>query len=253
MLDLLAVELAKLWPSREVRVSLAVYAVLVGAALLALRALAFELPGAGTSLSLLAFPEVWHNAAYVAGWIDYLLYVLALQLVTQEYQFHTNRQQVIDGLGRGRYVAGKLTVMAGLALGSAVLVALLAAVAGLATGDAPSDGGAAAFVPLYALQTLGYLMLALLVATIVRRTGVAVLVFVGYTLAAEPLLRALALPAPAARLLPSAAFAALVPNPFFAYAGMRVTSSLPHAALVSAIYVCLFGAATRWVFGRQDL
>jgi hypothetical protein len=251
---LLAVEEAKLRPSRELRVSLAVYALLVALALASLRAVAFELPGGRITIAALAFPDVWHNAAYVAGWVNYLLYVIALQTVTHEYQFRTNRQNVIDGLPRRRYVLGKIAVMAGFALISSAIMIALASAAGMWTGAAAaSEPLAIRFVPLYAAQTLGYLMLALFVATLARRTGRAVLLFVGYTLVAEPLLRDLAVPHGIARHLPSAAFAALVPNPFFAYAGMRVTSPLTAPLVDTAIYVCLLAAATLGVFEKQDL
>ena len=252
--NLLALEAAQLSPSRELRVSLAVYALLVALALASLRALAFELPGGSIRVSALAFPDVWHNAAYVAGWVNYLLYVFALQTVTHEYQFRTNRQNVIDGLPRRRYVLGKIAVMAGFALISSAIVTALAGTAGVWTGTAAaSEPLAIRFVALYPLQTLAYLMLALFVGTIARRTGLAVLLFVGYTLVAEPMLRDLVFSHTLARHLPSAAFTALVPNPFFAYAGMRVAYSLTAPLVDTAIYVCLLGAATIWVFEKQDL
>jgi len=254
MTNVFGIEAAKLSPSRELRVSLAVYALLVALALASLRAFAFELPGGSITVAALAFPDVWHNAAYLAGWVNYLLYVIALQTVTHEYQFRTNRQNVIDGLRRRRYVLGKIGVMACFAVLSSAIVAVLAGAAGLWTGTAAASGPLALqFVPLYALQTLAYLMLVLFAGTLARRTGLAVLLFVGYTLVAEPLLRDLVFSHTVARHLPSAAFTALVPNPFFAYAGMRIVYSLTAPLVDTAIYVCLLGAATVWVFEKQDL
>jgi ABC-2 type transport system permease protein len=254
MRSALAIELAKLLPSRDFRVSIGVYALLTAAAVLSLRVFTLDTPAGSVRGSLLAFPAVWHNAAYLGGWIAYLLYVVALQNVTQEYQFRTNRQNVIDGATRRSYVAGKIGVMVLLAIASTLIVGATAAGFGLWTGEGGvAGGGGARFVALYALQALGYLMLALLVGTTLRKTGAAVLAFIGYTLLAEPLLRDLVLPNAIGRHLPSAVFGALVRNPFFGYAGMRVSETQPHTIVEAALYACVLAVASGWVFRSQDL
>lgn len=252
----LDLELAKLLPARDFRVSMCSYAALFAVAVLSLGAFAFEAPGGGIAVNPLVFPDVWQNAAYVGGWVDCLLYVIALQTVTNEYQFRTARQNVIDGLSRRAFVAGKLVLMLLFALASTLLVAALAL--GLGGWSGGGLNGAASlsgtrFVPLHFLQVLGYLMLALLIGVIVRRTGAALLAFLGYTLLAEPLLRGLLLPPGAARYLPSAVFASLVPNPFFAYAGMRVTTASAHAVVAGALLTVVLAVASCAVFMRQDL
>jgi len=252
----LEIELAKLLPSRDARVSLAVWALLVVAGALALRGFAFTGPAASSGVNPLVFPDVWQNVAYVAGWVNYLLYVVALQTVTGEYQFHTNRQHVIDGMGRLEYVGGKVLLMALFAIASSVLVvvvtlALGAWSGGTLTGAAAVDG--TRFVAMHALQVFGYLMLALFIGTIARKTGVAALAFIGYTLLAEPLLATVALPHAARHYLPSANFADLVPNPFWGYAGMRVTNAFARPIAASVVYAVLLGLATARIFARQDL
>jgi ABC-type transport system involved in multi-copper enzyme maturation permease subunit len=252
----LEIELAKLLASRDFRVSAAIYALLRAVAVLSLKAFAFEAPGAVGGYNLLAFPDIWHNATYVGGWVDYLLYVVALQVVTSEYQFHTARQHVIDGMSRLAFARGKILLLALFAGTSTTLVASTALALGMwAGGSLPGASllSGLGFVPLHALQAFGYLMLALLIGTAVRRTGSAALVFLGYTLLAEPLLRTLALPHWAARYLPSAVFADLVPNPFFGYAGMRVTTAFTHTVVFGALYAGVFAAAAAWLFSRQDL
>lgn len=252
----LEIELAKLLASRDFRVSATLYALLLAIAVLSLKAFAFEAPGGIAGYNLLAFPDVWHNAAYVSGWVDYLLYVFALQAVTSEYQFHTARQHVVDGMSRLAFARGKTLLLALFASASTMLVTSSALFLGLWTGGSMAGATSLAglrFVPLHALQALGYLMLALLIGTALRRTGSATLVFFGYTLLAEPLLRTLALPSGAARYLPSALFADLVPNPFFGYAGMRVATSFTHTAVFSALYAGMLAAAAAWLFSKQDL
>jgi hypothetical protein len=250
------IEVAKLLASGDFRISAAIYALLVAVAVVSLKAFGFETPGAAAGYNLLAFPDVWHNAAYIGGWVDYFLYVVALQAVTCEYQFHTGRQHVIGGMSRLAFVRGKILLFVLFAATSTALVASSALAAGVWAGDSMPAGrllSGMQFVPLHGLQTFGYLMLALLIGMAVRRTGSAALVFLGYTLLAEPLLRTVALPREVARYLPSAVFADLVPNPFFGYAGMRVTASFTHTVAFSALYAGVLAAAAAWLFCRQDL
>jgi ABC-2 type transport system permease protein len=252
----LGIELAKLLPSRDARVSLGMWALLIAVGALALRAFAFTGPAASSGVNPLAFPDVWQNVAYVAGWVNYLLYVVALQTVTNEYQFHPNRQLVIDGMRRFDYVVGKVLLLELFALASGVLVVVVSV--GLGAWAAGTLAGAAAFgglrfVPLHILQVFGYLLLALFIGTVARKTGVAVIAFIGYTLLAEPLLASVALPHAARHYLPSANFADLVRNPFWGYAGMRVTGAFAQPVATSVVYVVLLAGASARIFARQDL
>jgi ABC-type transport system involved in multi-copper enzyme maturation permease subunit len=255
MRRLLEIELVKL-ASRELGVSAMVYAGLLPAAMAGLQTLHLEAPSGSAGGNLLAFPDVWANAAYVAGWIDYLMYVVVLQSIAQEYQWRTNRQNVLDGLTRTEYIVGKLALLLVASLASTVLVAVLAAGFGIAGGIAPGVARFTGFlaVPLYLLHVLGYLVLAFLIATIARRSGAAVVAFIGYTLVAEPLARVLVLPAAAARWLPSHAFASLVPNPLFGYVGMRTAApALAPTVALALAWIAGLAVIASWRFARQDL
>jgi ABC-2 type transport system permease protein len=248
----LDVEIRKL-ASGDVAVSAAVYLLLLPVAFWSMRVVNFEVPGGASGVNLFAFPDVWQNAAYVAGWVDYLLYVIVLQIVAHEYQWRTNRQNVIDGSSRAEYILGKVLLLASIALASTLAMSAIALGFGLATGGTAAvrvfRGAGVAL--LYFLQVAGYLSLALFMATALRRTGLAVLAFVGYTLLAEPLARSFL---PHTARLPSSVFTSLVPNPFFGYAGMKVASAIPPTTVaLSGAYTIALALGSMWVFARQDL
>jgi len=257
MIRLLEIELRKLLPTRDFRLSLLAYIVLLPACVAAFKLFSFEVSNTSVGIGLFGFPDVWLNVAYLASWMDCLLYVIVLQIVTSEYQLRTLRQNVIDGLSRREYVIGKAALLASIALASTVYAAAIALLAGwIGSPGAPAasvfeGAGAMAFL---ALQLCGYLALALLIGTLARKPGAAILAFFAYVLAVEPLSGALMFSGGVSRHLPSSVFAALVPNPFYGYVGMRVIlSARTWIAVTAALYTVLLMLATQRVVARQDL
>ena len=254
---LLEIELHKLLPSRDFWLSASTYAVLLPAAFVSLKMFSFEIPNSQMGVNLFVFPDVWRNVTYVGSWVNYLLYVVALQIVTHEYQFRTMRQNIVDGLSPQQYVGGKVILFALLTLASMLLVTALALLGGLVGSAHTQAVGAFAgsgAVLLYGLQLCGYLALALLLATQTRKTGVAILMFIGYTLMAEPLARGLLLPSAIGRYAPSHVFSQLVPNPFFGYVGMGGSLAVaPTSIALAGVYTAAFIMAAAWLVSRQDL
>lgn len=257
MCKALEIELRKLVPSRDFWLSVVAYVLLMPAAFLSLKLFSFRVPNSEIRFNLYDFPDVWHNLAYVAQWINFLLYVVVLQIVTHEYQFRTIRQNVIDGLSPWQYLWGKALLLVVFALGSTLLVAVLSLLGGLFMSDSydPSQTFVKiGYMGLYAVQVLGYLSLAMLVGTLVRKTGTAVLAFLGYTLIVEYLLRSHVFPRGVGRYLPAHVFDRLVPNPFLGYVGMGAPSPVdPMMVGISGVYLLAFMLISGWLIARQDL
>ena len=257
MLTLLELELRKLVPSRDFWLSMTAYAMLVPAVFLSLKLFDFTVPKSQVGFNLYGFPDVWHNVAYVAQWVNYLLYVIVLQTVTQEYQFRTIRQNIIDGLSPWQYLWGKVSLLMVFTLGSTLLVAVLAMLGGLFLAERPDESQMFVkieYVGLYCLQLFGYLSLALLIGTLVRKTGMAILAFVGYTLMVEPLLRSLLLPRSIGRYLPSHVLGRLIPNPFLGYVGMGAPPPIdPAIIVIGGVYMMVFVLCSGWLIARRDV
>jgi len=55
-----------------------------------------------------AFPETWHTVAYISSFFIILPSILVIMLVTNEYQYKTQRQNIIDGWTRRQFMTSKL-------------------------------------------------------------------------------------------------------------------------------------------------
>ncbi|SHK48179.1 hypothetical protein [Hymenobacter psychrotolerans] len=249
-------ELRKILPYRTVWIILLAYAVLL---------MLFVGAGGNVTLngqqlgqSLYVFPALWSKLAYVASYFTMLLGVLLIILITDEFQFRTFRQQVIDGASVGELVQGKLAA-SGVLAGFGMLVVLgVGFYFGLTRAAATVDQAAAGLpaVLFYGAQVLGLLALAALVAVLVRRSGAAILVFLLYLWVAEPLLR-LSLPDELDRYLPAKIFNSLTPMPgqelLDTVAGPSL-ALLPTQALPLALaYMALFWALSYLLLRSRDL
>lgn len=249
-------ELRKILPYRTVWIILLAYAVLLW--LFVAAGGNMTVNGQQLGESLYGFPGLWEKLGYVASYFTMLLGVLLIILITDEFQFRTFRQQVIDGSSVSGLVQNKLAV-SGLLAGFAVLVVLATGTYFGLTRAAGTVAQATAGLPavlLYGVQVLGVLALAALVAVLVRRSGAAILLFLLYLWVAEPLLR-LALPDKLDRYLPAKVFNSLTPMP-----GREVLATvtgpslalLPTQALPLALaYTALFWSVSYLLLRSRDL
>jgi ABC-type transport system involved in multi-copper enzyme maturation permease subunit len=254
---LLEIELRKLVPSRDFWFSVSAYVILVPAVFLSLALFNVRLPSSQVGLNLYDFPEVWHNLAYIAQWVNVLLCVTVLQIVTNEYQLRTIRQNIIDGLSPWQYLWGKVMLLVVFTVASTALLAACALLAGRfmsESHDLNQMFAKSEYIGLYCLQSFGYLTLALLVGTLVRKTGLAVVCFIGYTLIVEPILRGRLVPAVVGLNLPSYVLGRLVPNPFAGYLGMGAPAPVhPGTIVLSCAYVIAFVLISGWLIASRDL
>ncbi|MCB2376832.1 ABC transporter permease [Hymenobacter sp. BT635] len=225
---MLRAELRKILPYRTVWVILGLYVLLLAG---------FVSVGGSVTVNgqqfgntLYSFPELWSRLAYMASYFNLLLGIVLIILITDEFQFRTFRQQVIDGRSVAGLVQGKLAVSGLLAGFGVVGVLAVGLFFGLTRspetiGRAPETIGA---VLLYGIQALGYLSVAGLVGFLLRKGGPAFLGFFLYAWVVEPLLR-LTTPDEIDRYFPVKIFDSLTPTP-----GQELLSTLtgPSTALL---------------------
>ncbi|WP_400191052.1 ABC transporter permease [Hymenobacter sp. B81] len=255
---MLATELRKLLPYRTVWVILVLFVVLL---------VGFVSAGSSVTINgqqmgnqLYAFPELWPRLAYVAHYFTLLLGILLIILITDEFQFRTFRQQIIDGRSVGELLGGKFAVSLGLTLFGVLVVLATGLYFGLTRATAPAPGSMVAQLPavaLYAVQTLAYLGLAALLAVLLRRSGAAILLFLLYVWVAEPLLRYLLLPDALDQYMPTKVLGALTPTPGQEMLTTMVGASgdLPvaHALPLALAYAALFWALSYLLLRYRDL
>ena len=222
----------------------------------------FELNGNKMSASdlqqfgLFAFPDVWHNIGFVAGFFKFILALIVIIDVTNDYTFRVNRQHIIDGLSHFEYTLTKLTVVFWLALIAAV--ALL--VSGLQLGFAhTAEWGSAlvfekfSFLGGYFVEVLTYLSLALLIATVVKRSGLSIGLLILYSWIIEPLL-GFFLPDQIQIYLPMETLGALIEMPYKGFFGEIPQSQVSWGVVgMALVYFVLFSLATYFYISKRDL
>ncbi len=136
-----------------------------------------------------SFPEAWKTVAYFSSLFVFIPAIVIIMLITNEYTYKTNRQNIIDGWSRKDFMTGKLIDVVILSF----IVTLLYAVVTLAIGfsnttDSSADKWKLAYyIGLFALQTFSQLSLAFMVGLLVRKSFIALAIFAFYFIIAEPI------------------------------------------------------------------
>ena len=146
-----------------------------------------------TGLPLFDFVDVWQNMAYITFLFKYILAFVVIISVCQDYSLRTIRQNMIDGLSRREYVVSKLGLITVLSLLAGVLLLILGFILGMLYSPVKSPEFifmSIGFVPAYAFESFCFLAFAMFLATLIRRTGFAIVLFALYTMVMEPILTA---------------------------------------------------------------
>jgi len=146
-----------------------------------------EKGGLGAALAMgrspFVFPEVWQTLAYLASWFHFVPALLIMLSVTNEFQFRTHRQNLLDGWSRLRFFAAKLLVTVLICAGATFFVAVVAAGVGFARGT--FEFGRLHFLGIFFLQSLLYGLFSLLLAFWLKRGLLALFAFLLYTQVGE--------------------------------------------------------------------
>lgn len=136
-----------------------------------------------------SFPEVWRTTAYFSSFFVFIPAVLVIMLITNEYSYKTQRQNVIDGWSRRDFMTAKFLDVVLVTLLLTGIYALVALVMGIVeTTESNADRWSLLYyVGLFALQTFSQLSLAFLVGLILRKSFIALAVFLFYAVVAEPI------------------------------------------------------------------
>lgn len=146
-------------------------------------------PGINILSQAYSFPEVWGNVSFYASVFVLFVGMIVVILTTNEYQFRTNRQNVIDGWQRLQFYHAKWLVVILLSLITTVVSFLLSAILGFSTNGslAGFTGGLASIGYLFIL-TLNYCGFALTLSVLMRRSGLAIGIFLLYSMLIETIL-----------------------------------------------------------------
>jgi hypothetical protein len=134
-----------------------------------------------------AFPETWHTVAYISSFFVILPSILVIMLVTNEYQYKTQRQNVIDGWTRRQFMASKLMDVLIVSSITTILYTLVAIGFSIYadTFDATKMWEQSYYIGLFFLQTFAQLSIAFLLGYLIKKAFIALGIFLFYYLIVE--------------------------------------------------------------------
>ena len=132
-----------------------------------------------------AFPKVWQTVGFMSSWLLYFPGILFIMLLTNEFNFKTHRQNIIDGWTRKDFVTVKFVFALLFSAAATIFIFLVALLFGLITTGSHFSFEGIENVGYIFIQTVAYITFAMFLAIIFRKSGAAIAVFFLYGLIFE--------------------------------------------------------------------
>ncbi len=209
-----------------------------------------------------AFPTGWRTVAYFSSFFVFIPAIVIIMLITNEFTYKTNRQNIIDGWSRRNFMTGKLIDVLLLTLLITALYALVALIIGLTNTTDPkaSVWELSYYIGLFALQSFSQLSLAFMVGLLVRRSFIALAIFAFYFVVLEPIavnILKFKFHSDLGRFFPLAISHRLLPKPaFFSRLDdtyQKALDAVPYHVGYTCILVMLTWSLCFWINRRRDL
>ena len=203
-----------------------------------------------------SFPTVWQTSAWMGGLFFIIIGMLFIMLITNEVQYRTHRQNIIDGWSRMDFLKANTSLLIFFVLCSTVLIFITALVTGLIYSDGVSNiFEGSQYILYFALMAIIYLIVAYFIAIFIKRTGLAIIIYFAFVCIVDNMLWA-GLTFRGSQFgyfLPLETVDSLVPNPFTNKVLKRRTVD-DWALVATAIgYISLLGYFIKNKFLRSDL
>ena len=207
-----------------------------------------------------SFPEVWHNLGWWGSIFILFISILVIIIVTQEFTYRTSRQNIIDGWEKLQFYHAKIYLV----ITFAFFVTLYFFLLGLIFGRVYSGSFAGLFdefqlTAYFFLLSLDYLGFALLIAFFIKKSGLAIGLFLLYSFIIENLLKSSInyyTEKPWGNLLPLQASDELFPFPLMRMAkaamGPAASLSVSTYVLVTAGWCLVYYFACRVILLKKD-
>jgi hypothetical protein len=207
-----------------------------------------------------SFPEVWGNLGFWGSIFILFISMLVIILTTNEYGYRTHRQNIIDGWKRMEFYHAKVLLV----LVFSVVVTVYLFLLGLVFGGVNSGSMRYVFsefekVGYFFLLSLNYLGFALFLSVWIKRSGLAIGLFLLYSMIIENIVKGLInfyAEVPYGNLLPLQASDELLPFPLMQMARGMIPAgpaiSMATYALVAAGWCVVYYFAGRAFILKKD-
>ncbi len=207
------------------------------------------------------FDDVWQNLTYLATYYKIFLGFIVVMSITNEYDYKTIRQNIIDGLTKKEFLGTKLLVILALSAATTLFIFLIGLVMGWIYSPVQGWGvvfGQAEFLLAYFLEVLTFLVFSLFVGLLIKRTGFAIVLLAFYTFFVEPIgTTLLAVKFPELTFyeyFPIRAINNLIPISYHKYAFREVQDFVAvKDAVVVGLYLIGFTFLNYWLLKTRDV
>jgi ABC-2 type transport system permease protein len=272
MLHLLKIDLKKLTSYRTFWVICGLYFLTLGfttaSGMEILKWIASKGAEFGTSINinripLYHFPDVWQNLIWISGLFKLVLSVMVVISITNEYQYRTVRQNIIDGFSRWEFILSKILTNVLLSLMSVLMIFLIAMVTGLIYTpeiEWTYFFSGMEFFLAYFLEVFAFLSFALMLGIFIQRSGLTiVLLMLSHMIEAIVKLnffrgRLESSMGWLKQFFPLESITNLVPLPFARYAFQEIQDTVSFIAIaIALVWTFLFNYFAYQRLKRSDL
>jgi len=205
------------------------------------------------------FPDVWGNVGFWGSIFIVFLSILVIILTTNEYTFRTNRQNVIDGWNKMDFYHSKILLILTFSIAATLYMFLMGALFGdIYSGSLRDIDMGIEQVGYFFLLSLNYMGFAFFIALWIRKSGLAIGLFMLYSLIIETALKHLInfkFDTSNGNLLPLQASDEMLPFPLMKMAQqMTGQSSMPMSTYISVtiVWCLIYYFAGRLLLMRRD-
>jgi ABC-2 type transport system permease protein len=136
------------------------------------------------------FPNVWGTLAWLSSWVLYFPGFIIIFLISNEYQFKTHRQNIIDGMSRKEFVWVKLIDALILTVACTVIVFFTTLIFGLFGSSKITFEGVEAMGNFFVCSWV-YILFATLLAFLFRKAALAIGIYFIYGLIVDNIITGL--------------------------------------------------------------
>ncbi len=207
-----------------------------------------------------SFPQVWGNLGFWGSIFILFLSILVIILTSNEFTYRTHRQHVIDGWSRMQFYHAKVFLVLILSLGATVYLFLLGMLfGGVNSGSLRGLLSELRQLGYFFILSVDYMGFALFLSIWLRRSGLAIGLFLLYSFIIENIVRGIVnhfCDRPFGNLMPLQASDELLPFPLFRMAKSMMangpTISPIAYAIVAVIWCVIYYLAGRYMLLKRD-
>ncbi len=207
-----------------------------------------------------SFPGVWGNLGFWGSVFVLFLSILVIIITTNEYAYRTHRQNVIDGWQREQFFHAKVLVVLSLSIVATLFLFILGVIFGsITSGSLDGIFSEIEQVGYFFLLCVNYMGLALFIAIWIKRSGLAIGLFLLYSMIIENIARGIInymSDVPVGNLLPLQSSDELLPFPLMAMAKTLIKGgpaiSMPTYACITVIWCIIYYFSSKLLLLKRD-